>query len=182
MTGAEFARLVVEVCHLALPPGITPDRLRTYAQVESSLNPAAVSRPNRDGSRDYGLMQMNSQWIGRTGFPATVAEAMEPCANIAAGIRILADADRQAACIYNSGKPNCRNGYPERIQAASATQPSRPAPLPLAPAPTALPPAPHSWDVWAMPAPQPAPAVTAGSIDAPSADEPRVIVELRKGD
>lgn len=143
MTPEAFALLVAS-CRLDLPSGITIDRLSVIAEVESGRNPAAVSPPNRDGSRDYGLMQLNAAHIGKPGFPRTVAEALQPCPNIAAGVRILAEADRAAACIYNTGKADCRrasgtNGYPERIQAAAARMARNAAPAAPEPAPSSPP-------------------------------------------
>lgn len=167
--------LLVAGCGLSLPPTITPDRLRTYAQAESGLDPAAISRPNRNGSRDYGLMQVSSTNFARFGVDAQTV--MEPCTNLRVGAAILADADRAAACIYNTGRAACRNGYPQRIEAAAARQAGGAS---LSPAPAASappPPPPHSWDVWAVPAPEPAPPAS-----AESAEEPRVIVELQSGD
>jgi hypothetical protein len=35
-------------------------------------------------------------------------------------VAVLEAAKRQWACIYNTGKPNCSNGYPDRIAAAAA--------------------------------------------------------------
>lgn len=176
MTPEAFA-LLVAGCGLVLPPGITVDRVRAYAQVESRLNPAAVSPPNRNGSRDYGLMQVNQIHFGRFGVDARTV--MEPCINLRIGVTILAEADRAAACAYNTGRLRCSNGYPERIQAAAAAQAGAQSPPP-APAPAVRPaaPAPHAWDVWAMPAPEPAPPAP----PAVEAEQPRVIVELQKGD
>lgn len=39
--------------------GADPDLLRAIARKESRFNPAAISPPNANGSRDYGIMQMN---------------------------------------------------------------------------------------------------------------------------
>lgn len=154
LTHAEFVRMVVEVCALSLQPGITPDRLAAYATVESGRNTEVISRPNTDGSRDYGLMQINSQWFGKFGVNA--ATIMEPCTNLRIGAIILADADRQAACIYNTGRALCRNGYDEKIVRAQARIAGAP-PAPLAPvaAPEPPPPAecgpvPPDWDGFAL--------------------------------
>jgi hypothetical protein len=115
----EAFALLVASCRLELPAGITVDRLSAIALVESGRRVDAVSPPNRDGSRDFGIMQLNSQWIGKPGFPRSVAEALQPCPNIAAGVRILADNDVRASCLYNTGRPHCTNGYPARIQEAA---------------------------------------------------------------
>lgn len=40
-----------------------PDEIFSYiAWRESRCNPSAVSKPNRDGSTDHGLVQINSSW------------------------------------------------------------------------------------------------------------------------
>lgn len=202
MTAAEFARLVVEVCGLALPPSITAERLAAFATVESArtslvLNVngpgggarrfpteaaaiAAVRALDAQG-RDYdaGILQINRRNWARVGL--TAETVFRPCPNIAAGIRILAEADRRAACIWNTGRGDCRsstgtNGYPEKIEAAAA----RLATAGPASAPPAQPPEPAShWDVWATPPP-------AGESEAPPAaetpDASRLVVELRQGD
>ena len=52
MTPEAFAILVAS-CGLALPPGITSERLATIATVESGGRVDAISPPNRDGSDLY---------------------------------------------------------------------------------------------------------------------------------
>lgn len=182
-------------------PGADPARLSDYSLVESARDPLAINVNGAGGgaqhaatmeaavalatrlvaagrSVDLGLMQLNSAHLGEPGMPRTVAEAMEPCRNVAAGAAVLAAADHQAACIYNTGKPGCTNGYPEKV-AASAAQRLRgrisastpaPAATPMpARAPQADPDAPPSWAVFAERRPRPtepqgdreaAPAVT----------------------
>ncbi len=46
--------------------GINPYLLKGIARVESNLNPNAVNR-NKNGSADYGLMQVNSFWLKKLG-------------------------------------------------------------------------------------------------------------------
>jgi len=48
VTPDAFAALVLS-CGIALPPGVTVDRLSAIAQVESGRNPAAVSPPIATG-------------------------------------------------------------------------------------------------------------------------------------
>jgi len=50
----------------------------------------------------------------------TRQQLLDPCINIRIGAAILADADRQAACIFNTGRAGCRNGYPDKVLAAAA--------------------------------------------------------------
>jgi type IV secretion system protein VirB1 len=127
----------------ACAPDMDAPRLADYAMVESGGNPRAINLNGAGGgeqhasslddaiaiatrligagrSVDLGLMQLNSAHLGAPGMPRTVAEALEPCRNVAAGAAVLASADRQAACIYNTGRPGCSNGYPDRIAAAAA--------------------------------------------------------------
>ena len=182
-------------------PAMPAERLAAYAQVESGFRPAALNvngpggGPQRTQSMheavalaersiaegrsvDLGLMQVNARHLPR--FRLTVAEAMEPCRNVALGAFILADAERAAACIYNSGRADCRrpggsNGYPEKIRAAArAISAERAAPAPP-PGPR-----PESWDVFAERAPAPAAETPEGDDDdaAPSGRHPRVVVEL----
>jgi type IV secretion system protein VirB1 len=139
---------LVASCHIVMSPAQVA-RLSDYADVESGGNTLAINVNCARGtvcrdagerhaatleeavaiasrlvaagrSVDLGLLQINSAHLGEPGMPATVAEAMEPCTNIRAGVAILAAADRQSACIYNTGRPGCTNGYPEKIQAAAA--------------------------------------------------------------
>lgn len=73
-------------------------------------------------SVDAGLMQVNSaNWPA---YGLTTETAFDPQANICAGARILGEAfaiERRAACRYNTGRPNCSNGYPEMVERAAAT-------------------------------------------------------------
>lgn len=207
MTGAEFARLVVEVCALSLPSGITTDRLRAFAEVESGQT-ALVLNINGPGGgprrfrseadaiaaahaldaqgRDFdaGILQINRRNWSRVGL--TAETVFKPCPNIAAGIVILADADRRAACEWNTGRQNCRrpngtNGYPEKIQAAAARLAREageaPSPAPAA-APQPDPDAPPAWDVWAKPRPRRVTKKPAGESEAPP---PVVLSASRSG-
>lgn len=119
LTAAVFMQLVAG-CGLDLPPLITPERLEAFARLESGLNPSAVSPPNRDGSRDYGLMQINEQHFRR--FRVNARTVMEPCTNLRIGVAILAEADRAAACRYNTGRLSCQNGYFERLAVAATAR------------------------------------------------------------
>ena len=69
---------------------------------------------------DAGVMQVTqANWPA---YGLTAETAFEPRANICAGARILAEAyriERRAACRYNTGRPDCANGYPEGVDRAA---------------------------------------------------------------
>lgn len=68
---------------------------------------------------DAGAMQVTDRnWPA---YGLTVETAFDPRANICAGGRILGEAfaiERRAHCRYNTGRPDCTNGYPARVDAA----------------------------------------------------------------
>ncbi|KPA87376.1 soluble lytic murein transglycosylase-like protein [Pseudomonas asplenii] len=100
---------------------IDPLLLYAIAQVESGLNPRA-RHDNRDGSRDIGLMQINSRHL-----PALAAFGIaernlqeEPCTSVMAGAWILARFVQrlgygwQAVGAYNAGTASERDARRER--------------------------------------------------------------------
>lgn len=65
---ADVRGRIIESCQLARELrqlGLPAAQIATWvciAQHESTLNTAAISRPNRDGSTDHGLFQINDRW------------------------------------------------------------------------------------------------------------------------
>jgi soluble lytic murein transglycosylase-like protein len=109
--------------------------LHAVAQVESSFQHKAIST-NRDGSINYGLMQIhesNLVWLGHT--KETI---MEPCPNVLAGARVLADMIKRygmtwrAVGSYNAGTSRAFDGsrkeYAAKVRAAleAGASPSNP--------------------------------------------------------
>lgn len=128
-----------------------------------------------DGRKvDAGVMQIaDANWPA---YGLTLATVFRIGPNVCAGARILGEAfriERRAACRYNTGRPDCSNGYPEAVDRAVARAGR------AAPAPPSEPP-PESWDVFAEPAPAVSAAETPEGEDdaAPSGNPPRVVVEL----
>jgi len=65
--------------------------LYAIARTESGLNPQAVGR-NGNGSRDIGLMQINSAWLPTlASHGINERDLFEPCTNIHVGAWLLAD-------------------------------------------------------------------------------------------
>jgi soluble lytic murein transglycosylase-like protein len=60
--------------------GLSSHLLYAIARTESGLNPAAVGR-NRDGSRDIGLMQINSSWLPTLAGHGTAASSARRAAS-----------------------------------------------------------------------------------------------------
>lgn len=96
--------------------------LYAIARTESGLNPQAIGR-NTNGSRDIGLMQINSAWL-----PTLASHGIgerdlyEPCTNIHVGAWILAgNVSRlgytwEAVGAYNAASPALRRSYVEKVR------------------------------------------------------------------
>lgn len=144
MTHPEFLALVAG-CALHLPPGVTPELLSAYAEVESGRRDV-VGTPNRNGTRDHGLMQINQVHFRRLGVDGRTVR--EPCTNIGIAARIIRE-NLTAACLYNTGRPACANGYDAKVVRAHArllAAARAPGQAGGAPAPPACGPVPPVWD------------------------------------
>jgi len=75
---------------------INSDLLKAIAYIESNYQPHAVNRRNKNGSYDFGLMQINSSWAGKIGHELWM-ELGDPCQNVMVGAWIL------AGCIKRHG-------------------------------------------------------------------------------
>ncbi|MBV8915364.1 MAG: transglycosylase SLT domain-containing protein [Acetobacteraceae bacterium] len=125
----------------AFPTGQIVERVAATAQAESGLEPdsihdntsrrsyamptaaeaiALVKALHAQGHRlDAGLMQVSDANWGR--LRLTAASVFEPRTNICAGMTVLGEAyaaERRVSCRYNSGRPDCDNDYPDRIDSA----------------------------------------------------------------
>jgi len=96
--------------------------LYAIARTESGLNPQAIGR-NRNGSRDIGLMQINSTWLPKLATHGIhERDLFEPCTNIHVGAWILADnVSRlgytwEAVGAYNATNPALRHAYIEKVR------------------------------------------------------------------
>lgn len=70
--------------------GIAPSLLKAIAVQESALNATAI-HANSDGTRDIGVMQINTQWLGQLEHYGIHEEDLwDPCINIQIGAWILA--------------------------------------------------------------------------------------------
>ena len=101
---------------------VSGDLLYAIARTESGLNPQAIGR-NTNGSRDIGLMQINSAWL-----PTLASHGIgerdlyEPCTNIHVGAWILAgNVNRlgytwEAVGAYNAANPVRRRAYADKVR------------------------------------------------------------------
>jgi len=99
---------------------VDPYLLYAIAKVESGMNPYAVGW-NRDGSRDVGLMQINSthfRELQRQGIDESRLIS-EPCTSIMVGASILSSMIKvygynwEAVGAYNAGLK--KENYPQRM-------------------------------------------------------------------
>lgn len=115
---------------------LPPTLLIAVARTESQLNPAAVN-VNRDGSRDVGLMQINSRWWPALQVIGIRPERLyEPCVSIWVGAWLLADVvavhgyNWDAVGVYNAGDRHTpaaaerRASYARRVALNLAGQPA----------------------------------------------------------
>lgn len=92
--------------------GVDPDVLHAIALQETRENPAAISPPNVNGTRDYGLMQINSSNLQRFGLDET--SALDPEQSVNAAAQLVAEIHAQLGStsildtfsIYNAGSHN----------------------------------------------------------------------------
>ena len=101
---------------------VSSQLLYAIARTESGLNPYAVGQ-NRDGSRDIGLMQINSWWLtALTRFGIREQDLFEPCTSIHVGAWILAQNvahygyNWEAVGAYNASSAPLRRAYAARVQ------------------------------------------------------------------
>lgn len=109
--------------HFNTPPGL----VHAIAKVESGGNPRAVNTVNRNGTVDYGLMQVNSVHLPRLrGLGIDREHLFNPCINAFAGAQILArnlaetgGAVVAALSMYNTGRPDSAVGlsYAQKVLA-----------------------------------------------------------------
>ena len=101
---------------------VNPTLLYAMARTESGLDPKAVGR-NTNGSRDVGLMQINSSWFAQLArYGIEENHLFEPCTNIHVGAWILAQNVArygytwEAVGAYNAVNPMRRKTYVEKVR------------------------------------------------------------------
>lgn len=73
--------------------------LRSIAMTESSMKADAIGKPNRNGSRDYGLMQINDRTAAHYKVPLNML--LDPGVSIRLAARLLADIRSELGSVYN---------------------------------------------------------------------------------
>ena len=102
---------------------INSDLLKAIAFIESSYQPHAVNRSNKNGSYDFGLMQINSSWAKKIGYDLWM-ELANPCQNVMVGAWILAGCIErhgytwEAVGCYNTPDPRKQVKYITKVRKA----------------------------------------------------------------
>jgi len=88
--------------------GVDPNILHAIALQETREQPSLVSDPNRNGTRDFGLMQINS--INLAAYGLSEQTALNPELNVRAAARLIYDIQRRGIkslldifSVYNAG-------------------------------------------------------------------------------
>ncbi len=137
----EYARIAAMLCASAVQPAqacweeaatryqVSSQLLHAIARTESALNPQAVGR-NRNGSRDIGLMQINSWWLPKLAqYGIHEQDLFDPCTSIHVGAWILAQNVArhgytwEAVGAYNATTPALRAAYITRVRRHLAPEP-----------------------------------------------------------
>ncbi len=113
--------------------------LHAIAHTESGVNPRAIGR-NRNGSRDIGLMQINSGWLPTLARHGITEQALfDPCTNLHVGAWILAHNFArlgytwEAVGAYNAVRPDARRTYIDKVRRHLPV--AHPAPAPVSSTP-----------------------------------------------
>jgi len=128
-----IAALIAAVGALAMAPaqacwdaaaaryGVSSELLYAIARTESALDPNAIGH-NRNGTRDIGLMQINSAWLPTLAvYGIGERELFEPCTSIHIGAWVLAGNIQRlgytwnAIGAYNAVDPELRRAYAARV-------------------------------------------------------------------
>jgi soluble lytic murein transglycosylase-like protein len=115
--------------------GIHPWLLVAIAKTESGLDPRALNRRNANGSRDIGLMQINSAWLpllARYGIDEQ--RLYDPCTNIAVGAWILANNMQRLGVTWEAVGAYNASAADKRARYAAAVYRNLPPPLQAPPA------------------------------------------------
>lgn len=109
---------------------IDPLLLEAIARRESSLNPRAINTRNRNGTSDYGMMQVNSGHLPvlkKKGIIRSHRDLFDPCLNIQIGAWLLAQHFKVCGvnwnCLgsYNAGfrasRDRLRESYADKVYA-----------------------------------------------------------------
>ena len=102
--------------------GVSSELLYAIARTESALDPQAVGR-NHNGTRDIGLMQINSAWLPKLAAHGIgERELFDACTNIHVGAWIIAGNVQRlgytwdAVGAYNAANPKRRRAYVEKVR------------------------------------------------------------------
>jgi hypothetical protein len=104
---------------------LDPRLLKAIAGVESNFNPRAVNAANANGTRDVGLMQINSTWLPTLRrWNITEQDLFNPCTNAEVGAWVLASnfsnmgPSWDAVGAYNASSPHKRRAYAWKVYRA----------------------------------------------------------------
>lgn len=117
----------VEAClqSAAAKHAVSYQLLRAIAEQESSFNPKAGlgkhASVNTNGTRDYGLMQINSTWLPMLSqYGITMDNIFDPCVNADVGAWILSNNFQRLGFTWNAvGAYNAKTQW-KRVKYASA--------------------------------------------------------------
>lgn len=105
--------------------GTPAQLLVAIAKVETNFKPHTISKPNKNGTYDIGLMQINSGWLPLLSkYNITQTDLLDPCTNIMVGAWILSSNIKKlgynwnAVGAYNAKSLTKRDIYAKKVHKA----------------------------------------------------------------
>ncbi|QAU35254.1 hypothetical protein EKL02_14290 [Janthinobacterium sp. 17J80-10] len=104
---------------------IHPHVVYAIAKWESNFNPGALGKPNKNGTQDHGIMQINDWWLDKVLWKYGIkkADLYDACRNIEIGTWILAQCIQQhgqvwrAVGCYNARSIDKQDAYIKNVMA-----------------------------------------------------------------
>lgn len=103
--------------------GVSPLLLKAIQKTENAAGDPSLVRENKNGTKDYGLMQINTVWMGQLSKYGVRSEhLLDPCINVMVGAWILSNhiarhgLNWESVGRYHSSTQFRRDAYAEKVR------------------------------------------------------------------
>lgn len=103
--------------------GVSPLLLKAIQKTENAAGDPRLVRENKNGTKDYGLMQINTVWLGALSkYGVSSEHLLDPCINVMVGAWILSNhiarhgLNWESVGRYHSSTQFRRDAYAEKVR------------------------------------------------------------------